>query len=316
MDLSPRSSDEPTSRVVSGRVVDVLPDTAHWPGVVEAWLASRRSPRTRDGYRREVRMWTDHCTAYGLDPLRADRTVVEAYLRRREEAGDSERTLARRLSAITSVYRYAVSLGKIATNPVEHVDRPRIDATQSPTVGLSLEEARRMLEVAERESPRTHALVALLLCGGLRVSEALAAQAEHLGVDSGHRFLQVEGKGRKRRRVPVTPLMQHALDRVLDGRDDGLFLRTASGRPWDRSEAWRAVRRVAKAAEVAEPGRISPHSLRHTAATLLLSAGVSLARVQAQLGHADPRTTQLYNRRFGELRGAAGYKLDDILSGG
>lgn len=310
------NSAAPAPRVLSGTVVAALPDTARWPGVVEAWLGSYASSRTRAGYTTEIRRWTEWCASYGVDPLEASRPVVERYLRALEERGESARTRARRLSAVSSAYRYAVSVGTLAANPAEHVRRPSVDADQSPTVGLTQTEARAMLAAARQESPRTHALVALLLGAGLRVSEALAARAEDMGTDSGHRFLAVKGKGEKSRRVPLHPWLLHALEEQLDGRTEGLILPTRTGRPWDRSEAWRAVRRIATAAGVTAADKISPHSLRHTAATLLLAQpGASLPRVQDLLGHADPRTTQRYNRLRGQLEGSAGYKLGEILAG-
>lgn len=305
------------SRVLSGTVVDVLPDTARWPGLVDAWLRSYESPRTRTGYATEARRWTEWCAAHGVDPLAATRPLVESYLESLRASGESARTQARRLSAVSSVYRYALSVGTVAVNPAAHVRRPKVDGDETPTVGITAAEARAMLREAELESPRTHALLTLLLGAGLRVSEALAARAEHMGVDAGHRFLTVHGKGSKRRRVPLHPGLLHALETVLEGRTEGLILQTRTGRPWDRAEAWRAVRRIAAAAGVEAAGKISPHSLRHTAATLLLSGDnpAPLARVQQLLGHADPRTTQRYNRRKDALAGSAGYALGSILAG-
>jgi site-specific recombinase XerD len=309
------TSAAPAVRVLSGTVVSSLPDTARWPGLVDAWLTSYGSPRTRAGYAAEIRRWTEWCAMEGTEPLTADRPAVERYLRALEDRGESARTRARRLSAVSSAYRYAVSVGTLAINPAEHVRRPKVDADQTPTIGLTAAEARAMLDAAEAESPRTHALVALLLGAGLRVSEALTARAEDMGTDSGHRFLRVTGKGGKTRRVPLHPWLLHALEVQLNGRTEGLLLPTRTGGQWDRSEAWRAVRRVAAAAGITEAERISPHSLRHTAATLLLAQpGASLARVQDLLGHADPRTTQRYNRMRDRLEGSAGYTLGTLLS--
>jgi site-specific recombinase XerD len=284
--------------------------------VVDAWLTSFGSPRTRAGYATEIRRWSEWCAGYGIDPLAATRPVVEAYLRALEERGDSPRTRARRLSAVSSAYRYAVSVGTLTANPAEHVRRPKVDADESPTIGLTETEARAVLTAAEQESPRTHALLALLLGAGLRITEALTARAEQIGVDRGHRFLRVTGKGGKTRRVPLHPWLLHALEVQLAGRTEGLILPTRSGGQWDRSEAWRAVRRVAAAAGIEAADKVSPHSMRHTAATLLLAQpSMSLARVQDLLGHADPRTTQRYNRRRDQLEGSAGYKLGEILGG-
>lgn len=305
----------PAPRVITGTVVSALPDTARWPGLVDAWLLAYDSARTRAGYAREARWWTDYCTSLGVDPLAVTRPVVDQYKRHLQEKGYAPSTVARRLSAVSSLYRYAVSVGTLAANPARDVRRPKVDADETPTVGLTTTEARAVLAAAEAESPRTHALLALLLGAGLRVSEALAARAEHMGIDRGHRFLTVYGKGGKKRRVPLHPALLHAVERQLAGRTEGLILPTRTGGQWDRSEAWRAVRRVAKAAGVTAAEKISPHSMRHTAATLLLSGDnpAPLARVQQLLGHADPRTTQRYNRLKDVLPGSAGYRLGELL---
>ncbi|RSS04106.1 tyrosine-type recombinase/integrase [Streptomyces sp. WAC00469] len=313
MGLTRDHTTEPARRVLTGTVITHRPDTATWLGLVDAWLNSHRSERTRAGYLREIRLWSQFCEQRGIAPLEAQRPDVEAYLRHLEDRGESPRTRARRLSALSSAFQYAVSVDTLRTNPAEYVRRPKVDADQTPTVGLTLEEARSLIAAAERESTRTHALIRLLLNGGLRVSEALDARAENLGVDEGHRFLKVVGKGDKLRRVPTPPSFLHALEVHLAGRTEGFILATRSGGRWDRSEAWRAVRRVAKAAGIEAADKISPHSLRHTAATLLLGADAPLARVQDLLGHSDPRTTQRYNRRRGQLRGSAGYRLAELL---
>jgi site-specific recombinase XerD len=305
----------PAVSAITGTIVPTLPDTATWAGLVNAWLDSYPSPRTRQNYAREARQWTQWCDFLAVNPMHATRVHADAYLRHLEEQGEMPATRARRLAAVSGAYRYAQSIGALTTgNPVEHVRRPKVDQDASATVGLAEAEAVRMLRWAEDEGPRTHALIALLLLGALRVSEALSVRAEDLTVDRGHRVLSVAGKGGKVRRLAVAPSLGRALDAVLDGRTEGLILTTATGNAWDRSEAWRAVRRIAKAAAVEEAGKISPHSLRHTAVTMALQAGEPLDRVQALAGHSDPRTTQRYNRRLGQLDNHAAYGLDRYLS--
>ena len=301
-------TNDPAVSVITGTIVPTLPDTATWSGLVDAWLGSYPSPRTRENYAREARQWTQWCAFLGVEPMQATRVHADAYLRHLERAGRGARhprpPSGRRY--VSGAYKYAQSVGALASgNPVEHVRRPKVDQDASATVGLSEAEAVGMLRWGEDESPRTYALIALLLFGALRVSEALSVRAEDITTDRKHRVLAVTGKGGKVRRLAVAPSLGHALDVQLAGRAEGLTLRTATGNAWDRSEAWRAVRRIAKAAGVKEAGKISPHSLRHTAVTLALQAGEPLDRVQALAGHSDPRTTQRYNRRLGQLDGHA-----------
>ncbi|NUU22089.1 MAG: tyrosine-type recombinase/integrase, partial [Streptomycetaceae bacterium] len=232
----------------------------------------------------------------------------------RDQLQEAAATRARRLAAVSSLYVYAVDTGVLSVNPVAAVKRPKVSQDHSPTLGLTADQGRAVLAAGEAESPRTGALVALLLLGALRVSEACAARAEHLGVDRGHRVLTVHGKGGTARQLALVPRLAHALDVQLAGRDTGFVLVTRTGRPWDRAEAWRAVRRIATRAGVPHADRISPHSLRHTAATLALEAGAPLHRVQDLLGHADPRTTRRYDRRRKALDGHAAYTLGQALA--
>ncbi len=302
-----------TLPVLTGATIEPLPDVGTWGGLVDAWIGSHESERTRAAYTDEITRWMRWCAVVDVDPAQATRPAIEAYARHLADAGEAAATRARRLSAISSAYAYAVSIGAIDTNPVEHVRRPTT-GDNSSTVGLTRTEAVAMLIAAEAESSRTHTLIALLLGAGLRVSEAVAARVEDLGVDRGHRFLTVHGKGGHHRRIPLNPPLLHALDRHLDNEATGYILATRSGRAWDRSEAWRAVRRIAHAAGITAADKISPHSMRHTAATLLLADGAPLTRVQDLLGHADPRTTQRYNRQRGQLDGSAGYTLGHLLA--
>jgi site-specific recombinase XerD len=82
----------------------------------------------------------------------------------------------------------------------------------------------------------------------------------------------------------------------------------------NRSEAWRLLRRLAKKAGISGAERISPHSMRHTYATIALDAGVPLRDVQDSLGHTDSRTTRLYDRSRDNLDRNATYAVAAVLA--
>lgn len=114
--------------------------------------------------------------------------------------------------------------------------------------------------------------------------------------------------------MPLHPWILHTLEVQLAGRTEGLILPVRSGGQWGRSEAWRAVRRGA-CAGIEAADKVLPHSMSHTAATLLLAQpSVSLARVQDLFGHGDSRTIQRRTRRD-QLEGSAGDKLGELLGG-
>jgi integrase/recombinase XerD len=144
------------------------------------------------------------------------------------------------------------------------------------------------------------------------VSEACGANISDLATERGHRVLITTRKGGKVRRHALAPRTVAALDAHIDGRSDGPLLLSNDGARLDRFDATRIVRRLARRAGIDKS--ISPHSLRHTAATLALDAGVPLRDVQDLMGHADPRTTRRYDRARDSLDRHATYALAAYVS--
>jgi integrase/recombinase XerD len=285
--------------------------------VAGAWLASLTSDRTRDAYRGDLLRLVAYLDAHGVNVYAASRPVLDAWRLDMEHEGDigdmrplSPATIARRLSAVRSFYEYALDLGAVPVNPAARVKAPRV-TSDSPTLGLDREQARAVLAEARRRDPDTAALIPLLLFGGLRVSEALALDVSDLETERGHTVARVMGKGRKRRTVPLPPPVLDALAPLLDGRTSGPVFRH-EGERMARHHAYYRVGAVAEAAGV--PGRITPHSLRHTCATLALDSGEGVRKVQALLGHADPKTTMRYDRARQALDGHAVYSLAAYLA--
>ena len=116
----------------------------------------------------------------------------------------------------------------------------------------------------------------------------------------GHRVLHLVGKGTKSATMPLTVPVLRVLEACRGSRTSGpLVLRPNSGKPIDRRDVYRMVLRIAKVAGI--PRHVSPHSLRHAAITNALDAGVPLRDAQILARHADPRTTQHYDRARGNL---------------
>ncbi|WP_255770053.1 tyrosine-type recombinase/integrase [Pseudarthrobacter sulfonivorans] len=289
--------------------------------VIAAWKLAQSSPHTLRAYNRSMADFCSWLDARGMDLLTVKRPIVDGY--RHTLAGLSPATVAARLAALSSFYRYAVSADAIrGGNPVELVKRPKVDADHSSTEGMTRDQAKALLEAARADGPRSHALVSLLLFTGIRLSEALNASTTDYGHDTGHRTLSIRRKGGKDGKVAVPAPAVEALNAYLEtsGREllagaavSGFPLfTTAKGRRWASSEAFRTVQRLARAAGI--EGKISPHSLRHTFATLALGAGVALHDLQDSMGHADPRTTRRYDRARGSLAKAAGYDVAKSLA--
>jgi integrase len=161
---------------------------------------------------------------------------------------------------------------------------------------------------------RDHALACLLALNGLRVSEALNADIEDLGLERGHRTLTITRKGGKVVTIPLAPRTARAIELYVGERSEGpVFVNREGTRRLDRHAATRIVKRLAKHAGIEK--RISPHSLRHSFITAALDAGVALRDVQEAASHADPRTTMRYDRARQSLDRHATYIVATVVAG-
>lgn len=279
--------------------------------VVAAWLLAYGSENTRAAYSRDLTEWLTWCADHDLDALATSRAHVDAWARWLEQEGRSAATVARKLSALASFYAYAEDESLVARSPVTRVHRPRVSG-ESPTLGLDREELRRFLDAAEQAGPRDRALALLLGVNGLRVSEALTLDASDLDVVRGHCTVTLTGKGGRKDLVPLPPVVCDAVRTLLDGRTGGPLLLDNDGQRLDRHDAGRIVRRLARAAGITK--RISPHSLRHSAITAALDAGVPLRDVQDFARHASPVTTRRYDRGRHALDRHASYAVAQFVA--
>lgn len=275
-----------------------------------AWLARFRSARTRTAYAHDLVGWLRFLVEHRVDVLAATRVHVDLWVRRQLDAGSAGSSCTRRLSALSSFYRHLAEHGLVVGNPVAGVRRPRVEPDHTATIGLSREQARALLAAADADPGPQHlrnrAAIRMLMHNALRVDELAAADVEQLGHDRGHRTLTVTRKGGGRIAVALAPVTAAALHAYLAHRAQlagvdvdqlhGPLLATAAGRRLDQAALWRLVRRLARAAGIPSWAKLSPHSLRHTAITLALDAGVPLRDVQDYAGHRDPRTTRRYDR--------------------
>ena len=120
-------------------------------------------------------------------------------------------------------YRYAEEEGVIEHSPAVHIPRPRIDH-DSHVAHLDRNELGAILVTAGLSSPRDHALVSLLALNGLRVSEAIGADINALGLERGHRTLTLVRKGGKTATMPLAPRVARAVDLAIGERLDGPIL--------------------------------------------------------------------------------------------
>jgi integrase/recombinase XerD len=170
-----------------------------------------------------------------------------------------------------------------------------------------------LLVAAGLRTAAEHARISLLAINGLRISEALRADIDNLGLERGHRTLTVLRNAGKIVTIPLAPRTARAIDLAIDERTDGPIFLCTDGQRMDRHCASRIVRRVARRAGLDK--KISPHTLRHTSITADLDAGVPLRSVQEAALHADPRTTMRYDRARVSLDRHATYIVAAYLAG-
>ena len=298
--------------------------------LVAAWLTGLRSARTRRAYAGDVAAWLGWLAGRDTGALAAGRVHVDLWAATQlDDGAAAASSVRRRLSALSSFYRYCAAHDLIGRVPTDGVARPAVDPDYTATVGLDRDQARALVAAADADTGaqalRTAAVVRLLLHNALRVDEACAADVTDLGEDSGHRVLRVVRKGARKAKIPLTPATVAALEAYLADRAQragagdwrqlgGPLLATAAGGRLRQGHLWELVRRLARAAGVGAWEQLSPHCLRHSAITFALDAGASLRDVQDYAGHKDPRTTRRYDHSRDSLDRNAAYTVAAYLA--
>ena len=228
-----------------------------------------------------------------------DRHVVRDYLSHLMEKGFVKASIARKLSAIRSFYRYLHREGIVPTNPLATISSPKLDK-RLPSF-LTIEEVERLLEAPDLSKPqgqRDRAILELLYASGLRVSELAQLTLKQIDLDTNE--IRVWGKGSKERVVlmgePAAKALKEYLSRdrsklLGDKKSNAVFV-TKYGQRLTERGVQKRLEEIAKKAGIDK--RVHPHLLRHTFATHLLDGGADLRVVQELLGHANLSSTQIY----------------------
>lgn len=278
------------------------------------FLARYREP-TRRGYVVDLKQYLSWCEGNRMHPFEIKRAHLEIYVRWLEKEDYALATVSKRVSTLAGFYRFAFIDGYITSNPVEYLRRPQRDNNESTTNGLDRMELGYFIACAKASTVRDYALSCLLGLMGLRVSEAIGLNIEDIGSSRSHCTLKIFGKGSKTVTMAMSPPIVRAISAAVGERQEGPILLNHDGtRRMDRCAASRIVKRLAKTAGITK--RISPHSLRHSAITNALDAGVPLRDVQILARHADPRTTTKYDRHRENLDRSAVYVLSAYIAGG
>ena len=277
---------------------------------IDAWLAHLTSERgqsgaTRDAYARDLRQFLGflkvhlgHPPCLG-DLARADAKTFRAFLASRRKSGAVSRSLSRSLSALRMFFRWLEREDTLKNRAVLQIALPKIP--HSVPKPLNVEAAAAVVSYnATRDedwiSARDTAVLILLYGCGLRISEALSLTPRSAPL-KGRDVMMITGKGGKQRMVPALAIVTAAIERYMQlcpyplDADGPLFL-GARGGPLSPRLIQLAMEKLR--ADLGLPDTATPHALRHSFATHLLSAGADLRQIQELLGHASLSTTQIY----------------------
>ncbi len=236
------------------------------------------------------------------DMARADTICFRAWLANRQSRGLSFKSTARALSALRGFYKYLAKYHNIKNDAIGLISSPRIPKKLSKAIDASdvadMNDAIRAIDENEPWiAARDWALVTLLFGCGLRISEALSLRNSDVAATP--ESLRIVGKGAKERIVPVLPAVYTAIKKYTAMRPfgnaptDALF-RSVRGLPMSARMAEKVIEKLRHYLQL--PDYVTPHALRHTFATVLLSDGADLRSLQELLGHSSLSTTQLYTK--------------------
>ena len=263
------------------------------------------SENTQKGYASDLADYARWCERRGVDALNVTHKELRAYLAELSRARYATTTINRRLSAIRGLYRWMSLHGGVPSDAASSVASPKVARVLPKT--MTDAEASRLLGDCDVSCPaglRDRAFLELLYASGARISEV--SRLDVASLDFAGSSVKLFGKGSKERVVPLYELALDWVGRyVQEARpallarsknacnidDAALFISTRGGRM--SANALRTVfeRHVVQAG--LDPA-LTPHAMRHTFATELLSGGADLRSVQELLGHESLSTTQIY----------------------
>lgn len=257
------------------------------------------SQNTIDAYMRDISKLSEFLHGNGMEVLEARLSDLESFSEWVAKSGVGQRSHARILSGVRSLYHFLVVDGFLEEDPSELLESPS-QPRHLPEV-LSVEEVDRLIDSIDLdkwEGQRNRAIIEVLFSCGLRVSELVTLRISCLYREE--RYLRVLGKGGKERLVPIS---QRAIDEIdswfvqrdamviKPGEEDFVFL-NRRGSHLTRTMVLIMIKKYAAMAGLKKT--ISPHTLRHSFATVMLEGGADLRVIQEMLGHEDISTTEIY----------------------
>ncbi|MCL1595121.1 MAG: tyrosine recombinase XerD [Actinomycetia bacterium] len=257
------------------------------------------SVHTATAYTRDLRQYVETILRCNGE---VSQDTVRDHLATLRSAGLAETSIARKFASIRSYHRFLLVEGFSTTDPTAGVDAPR--RPQALPKALTIDEASKLVEQPDTTTVmgrRDRAILETLYATGCRVTELVNLDQHDVDFETSTAF--VTGKGNKDRIVPIGSFASASIvdwlpDRLVlrnVGTDSGALFVTIRGNRMSRQTIWRIVKKYGVAAGIPAVS-LSPHVLRHSAATHMVEGGADLRSVQEMLGHASLSTTQIYTR--------------------
>lgn len=261
----------------------------------------RLSHNSLASYERDLICFIQYIEENGVSELtEIQRHHISKYMHKLKEQGRKAATISRHMVSLRAFFHYLALRGHIIHNPSIYMEAPKQEK-KPPTV-LTVATTNVLMDMPQCDSAagkRDKAMLELLYATGIRVSELVSLNVEHVHIQLG--YIQCIGSGQKERIIPINRTSAAALSDYLEsGRSKLMTEREAGsalflnhlGTRMTRQGFWKVIKKYAKEAGIGE--EITPHTLRHSVATHLLDNGADVRTVQELLGHADIASTLKY----------------------
>lgn len=269
------------------------------------------SENTLSSYTRDINQYFQWLASENISPENAAQVDVDRYTKYLLSLGKSVATVTRSLASLKSFYNYLLGQHIVPTNPakgvsLEKVERKLPQILTSKEVELFLEQP----DPRDAKGCRDKAMLELLYATGIRVTELINLNMEHLNLSAG--FLRCVTQ-KKERIIPLYPTavraladyMEHVRPQLIERLEERALFVNMNGSRMSRQGFWKIIKHYQDQAGIQKD--ITPHTLRHSFAAHLLENGADLRSIQEMLGHADISSTQVYTQVINQ-------KLKDVYN--
>ncbi|WP_083870398.1 site-specific tyrosine recombinase XerD [Pseudoflavonifractor capillosus] len=266
----------------------------------ESYLKTEKkaSLNTLSSYLRDIHQYAGWLEGESLTAEQANQADVERYVKHLSGKGKSVATVTRSLASMKSFYNFLIGAGVVTINPVRGITPAKVERKlpqilTSKEVDLFLEQP----DPSDAKGCRDKAMLELLYATGIRVSELIGLNLEHVNLSAG--FVRCVGRS-KERIIPLYPAAVRALTaymtqvrpQMIEHPDEKALFVNMNGERMSRQGFWKIIKHYQEKAGIRKD--ITPHTLRHSFAAHLLENGADLRSIQEMLGHADISSTQIY----------------------